>query len=253
VPTWLAGVVVMGGSVLLAVAGLALVHRLVAVPVRQPDNEVAGFIYAQVGVLYAVVLAYVTIVVWQQFEAANNTVELEAASIENVYHTADRFPDPSRSAIHQTIRDYVRVTVDEEWPLLADGRSSPRAEDLAHTLQAQLAAVPISSPSEQLVLEHGLRQYQDFIFQRHLRLSESENNVHPVLWGLLILGALVTIGFTYLFGVSRWRLHVVMVAVLTLMVAGMLFMIGIANRPFAGDVHVPDAAFRELVERFTPD
>jgi hypothetical protein len=57
------GVLVVGGVCLVSLAGLELVHRLVPAQSRQRHNDVAGFIYAALGVIYAVLLALVVIAV----------------------------------------------------------------------------------------------------------------------------------------------------------------------------------------------
>lgn len=41
---------------------------LVPWQVRQQHNDVAGFIYAVLGVVYAVLLGFVTLVVWEDFQ-----------------------------------------------------------------------------------------------------------------------------------------------------------------------------------------
>jgi hypothetical protein len=64
------GVLVVGGVCLLALAGLELVQRLVPASSRQPHNDVAGFIYAALGVIYAVLIALVVIAVWEEYGAA---------------------------------------------------------------------------------------------------------------------------------------------------------------------------------------
>ena len=68
------GVLVIGAICLAALAGLELVQRLVPASSRQQHNDVAGFIYAALGVIYAVLLALVVIAVWEEFDAANDTV-----------------------------------------------------------------------------------------------------------------------------------------------------------------------------------
>jgi uncharacterized membrane protein len=85
--------------VIAAVVGLVLVQRLVPSSLREEHNDVAGFIFAVVGVMYAVLLAFVVIVVWQDYEAAKGTVESEANELAGVYFLADRFPDPERARI----------------------------------------------------------------------------------------------------------------------------------------------------------
>jgi protein-S-isoprenylcysteine O-methyltransferase Ste14 len=72
------GVLTVLAAVLVAVAGLGAVQRLVPAPIRQEHNDVAGFIYAVVGVIYAVLLALMVIAVWEEHGAAKATVREEA-------------------------------------------------------------------------------------------------------------------------------------------------------------------------------
>jgi hypothetical protein len=66
---------------LAALLGLALVQRLVPAAIRQEQNDVAGFIYAVLGVIYAVLLALVVIATWEEFGRARITVEAEANAL----------------------------------------------------------------------------------------------------------------------------------------------------------------------------
>jgi hypothetical protein len=61
------GVLIAIMAILLAVGGLVLVEYLVPWQVRRQHNDVAGFIYAVLGVVYAVLLGFATIVVWEDF------------------------------------------------------------------------------------------------------------------------------------------------------------------------------------------
>jgi hypothetical protein len=47
-----------------------IVRRWVAVEVLERHNEVAGFIYAVIGVVYAVLLGFTAIIVWERFNQA---------------------------------------------------------------------------------------------------------------------------------------------------------------------------------------
>ncbi len=70
--------------VLGAVAGLLLVQRLVPSGPRQEHNDVAGCIYAVLGVAYAVLLAFVVIAVWQDYQTAKTNLESEANELAGV-------------------------------------------------------------------------------------------------------------------------------------------------------------------------
>ena len=83
--TVLVGVSLVCAAVFVAVMGLALVERGVSWELRRKHNNVAGFIYAVVGVTYAVLLGLVVIAVWGSYEAARNTAASEANELGEIF------------------------------------------------------------------------------------------------------------------------------------------------------------------------
>ena len=68
-------------------------------------NDVAGYLFSAVGVLYAVVLGFVVVVVWQKYDGAVSNVENEVDAVGNLYHVVDAFPAPApRSRIRGGLR-----------------------------------------------------------------------------------------------------------------------------------------------------
>ncbi|MDQ3791465.1 MAG: DUF4239 domain-containing protein, partial [Actinomycetota bacterium] len=122
------GVLVVGGACLAAMVGLVLVQRLVPVSIRKEHNDVAGFIYAALGVIYAVLLALVVIAVWEEFGRARVTVESEANALAEIFWLAHRLPEPQGRHLQELSRSYAEEVVDEEWPLMAQGQT-PLMED----------------------------------------------------------------------------------------------------------------------------
>ena len=55
-----------------AMVAQALIHRWFGVGRLAKNNEIAGFKFATVGVIYAVLLAFSVIVVWEKFSAAED-------------------------------------------------------------------------------------------------------------------------------------------------------------------------------------
>ncbi len=159
--------------VLLAVAGLLLVQRLVPPMLRQEHNDVAGFIYAVVGVLYAVLLAFVVIVVWQQLEATRNAAEDEANELAGVYFLANRFPEPERSRVQDLARSYARTVVEEEWPLMAEGKASPRAWVLLDELRLAVQGMDPRTEAEQVLYDQGVTRMHELSDARRVRLLDA--------------------------------------------------------------------------------
>jgi DMSO reductase anchor subunit len=84
-PLWLSGIILVGLSTLLAMSGPALIGRRIHLDKLRVNNEVAGFKFATVGVLYAVLLAFAVIVVWEKFADAERTVAKEAGAVATLY------------------------------------------------------------------------------------------------------------------------------------------------------------------------
>ena len=98
-------------------------QRLVPATLRQRHNDVAGFIYAALGVIYAVLLALVVIAVWGEYDAANETVEQEANALAEIFWLGNRLPEPEGSHLQELRRSYAEEVAHKEWPLMEQGQA----------------------------------------------------------------------------------------------------------------------------------
>jgi uncharacterized membrane protein YraQ (UPF0718 family) len=240
----------VAASVLIAVTGLTVVQRLVPTEVRQDHNDVAGFIYAVLGVIYAVLIALVVIAVWEDFAEARDTAEREASELADVFRLAHQVPQPEGRQLQELARSYGQVVVDEEWALMAQGRSSPRAWDLLDEMSLSLSNAEVRTSAQQAVYAEALNRIDELADARNARLVEAGEGIPTVLWGVLAVGGIMVVGFTYLFGLDNTLAHTLMVAALALVISLILFSIGLLEYPFSGDVRVGPEAFELVLERF---
>jgi hypothetical protein len=236
--------------VLGAVVGLVMVQRLVPPDLRGEHNNVAGFIYAVLGVSYAVLLAFVVIAVWQDYKTAQTNVESEANELAGVYFLASQLPEPERTRVQDLARTYARVVVEQEWPMMERGQTSPRADSLLRQLRLRLLEFDPRTKGEQVLYERGLTQLHDTADARRLRLLEVREGIPDLLWVVLVVGGVITVSFTYLFGLKSNVAHALMVAALTLLICGILFTIAEFNYAFSGAVEIRPDAFREVLGSF---
>jgi hypothetical protein len=230
--------------------GLALVQRLVPPDRREEQNNVAGFIFAVLGVAYAVLLAFVVIAVWEDYQTAQINVESEANELAGVYFLASRLPESERTHVQDLARTYARVVVEEEWPMMEQGQTSPGADSLLRQLRLELLQFDPSTQGEQVLYEQGLTDLHNAIDARRSRLLEVREGIPSLLWVVLVVGGVITVSFTYLFGLKSNVAHALMVAALTLLICGVLFTIGEFNNSFSGPVEIQPEAFREVLRSF---
>ena len=251
--TALYGVLVVFLCILLAVGGLTLVEYLVPWQRRQQHNDVAGFIYAVLGVVYAVLLGFVTIVVWEDFESAKSTTDSEANELAELYWLASELPEPEGERLQELSRSYATVVIDEEWSLMEQGQASPRAWAVTDEMRASIYAFEPDTEAEQVLYDLGLERIHDLVDQRRLRLLEAREGIPLVMWGVLAVGGLIVVGFTYLFGLENTRSHTLMIAALAAIIALVLFTIYALDHPFAGVSRVQPDAFELVLETFEQD
>jgi uncharacterized membrane protein YccC len=233
-----------------AVVGLVVVQRLVPPVRREEHNDVTGFIYAVLGVAYAVLLAFVVIAVWQNYETAKTNVDTEANELAGVYFLSSQLPEPQRTHVQDLARRYARVVVEEEWSMMEQGQTSPRADSLLRQLRSKLLEFDPSTEREQVLYEGGLTRLHDAVDARRSRLLEVREGIPNLLWVVLVVGGVITVSFTYLFGLKSNLAHALMVAALTLLICGILFTIGEFDYPFSGVVEIRPDAFREMLHSF---
>jgi hypothetical protein len=244
------GLLVVSISVLVAVAGLTLVQRLVPPTVRKRHNDVAGFIYAVVGVSYAVLLGLVIIAVWEDFAEARDTAHREASELAEVFWLAHRLPEPEGLHIQEQARSYAEVVVEEEWPLMKEGQASPRAWELLDEIRQSLQDVEVSTAADAVDYQQGLQRVHDVNDARRERLVDAQEGIPAILWVVLVVGGVIVVGFTYLFGMDSSLVHMLMVAAVAGVIALALFTVGTLDYPFGGGVQVGPEAFELILWRF---
>jgi hypothetical protein len=234
------------------------VQRLVPATIRKEHNDVAGFIYAVLGVIYAVLLALVVIAVWEDFGRARVTVEGEANALAEVFWLAHQLPEPEGRHLQELARSYAEEVVDEEWPLMEQGRA-PLMEDARETtpgwvliddIRATLQEVEPRSVAGQELYAEGLDQVQRLADARRTRLVAAEEGIPAVLWVVLVVGGMMVVGFAYLFGMENTWAHRLMVVSLAGVIALVLFTIGVLDYPFSGGARIDTGAFELVLNRF---
>jgi hypothetical protein len=240
------GFVFVGTTVGLAIGGMLLVRRSVTLSTLESHNQVAGYIYSVVGVVYAVLLAFIAIVVWQQHTQVQNQVEQEANQLGDLYRNAQVFPEEVRTRLQNQIRAYSRIVVEKEWPAMVKGETSPDAWAAVNQLWRVYQQVEARNEHERLWYAKSLDQLDQLGDYRRLRLLSNRAAVPGLMWGVLLVTGIITIGFSFFFGTQNSSAQALMIAALSATIGFVLFLIWALNHPFVGLVRVEPAPFHQL-------
>lgn len=231
-----------------ALFALAVLRHYWAPSTRLAHNDVVGPNVSVIGTTYAVLIAFMLSGVWTNLQGARLNAEQEANSLVNIFRFAHQLPPESRTQVQELVHSYCQAMISEEWPSMARQTESPTAHRITQQLWHALTSVQPHNASEQTVMDHSLSELTRMTEHRRIRLLQSRQQLPALLWAVLVVGGIVTVGSTCLFGVENFKLHVVQVFEISFLLSLMLVAIASINRPYQGDVHVTPEAFRYALE-----
>ncbi|MGA8325575.1 MAG: hypothetical protein WB757_05785 [Candidatus Cybelea sp.] len=250
VPDLVAELAIVAGVVACSVAIHALVQRRLRSDMLRRHNDVAGYLFSAVGVLYAVVLGFVVVVVWQKYDGAVSNVDNEVDAVGNLYHVVDSYPAPARSHIRGLLRAYVDTVIRIEWPAMERNQDVP--ENGTRQLESVAYAIDTVNPTgfKQFAAQQAAIANEQRLFDaRRARLVEAVPAVPSVLWFALIAGALAMLVFCYIFGVENRPMQLIMTAILVGLIGILFVVIDEFSTPFSGSVRVSADGWVYLQQR----
>jgi hypothetical protein len=234
-----------------AVLGLHLVRRRFPHHIRQANNEVAGFFIAVLGAIYAVLLAFVVITVWDDYTEARRTTQREANEIVDVYRLAQGLPAPVAARVGGLAQAYVTAAIDNEWPAMERGQQDDVQGQVLAEIWDSVTVIEGATEEQRVVQAELLDRLGELNDARRLRQLTADEGVPELMWVLLIGGGIVTVVFTYFFSTPNPRAQYLMTALYTASITFVVALIGLLDYPFRGDIRILPEAFGLALKTIT--
>jgi hypothetical protein len=242
-------VLVLVGLALAAAGGVFVLERLVPAKRREMHNDVFGFVYAIVGVAFAVLLGLVVVAAWNTLDSARANTYSETNALIDLDWYGHSLPQPAHGEIENLVKEYTEEVVKVEWPLLGEQRSSVRAWSLEVELRQDVQAQQPTTQAAVVRYQEALEASSQLGDARRLRINQADEGIPEPLWVALILGGAITIAFGYFFGMKSSTAHSIVMFSLTLLVVCLLLVIWEINYPFDGTIKVSPEAFELALQR----
>jgi hypothetical protein len=246
-PLWASGLILVGLTTLVSMCGPPLVRRYIALEKLTSNNEVAGFKFATVGVLYAVFLAFAIILVWQKYSDADATVAKEAGAAASIYHLSKGIPEASGAALRSSLGNYLKLVVSDEWPAMERGERSKPAHQALESMYAALVTAANGEQRDSALASELFHQLDVLTAARRTRLLAAEGSVPAIVWVVLFGGATATIAFALFFGTKNLRAQSIMMGLLSALIFAELLIVVAIDRPFTGTVKVEPQALTDVL------
>lgn len=242
---------------LIALAALAamiaalIMQRLVAVDLRRKHHDVGSTVFLQLGVVFAVLLAFVFDEAWSEYNQAAAAIDLEVGALHAVGMIAATLPSPQAVAILTKERAYIESVVSHEWPVMAAHRTEDLSTDLK--LQALLQDVAdLGVPGDQREKKAAmLSLLAEAHAQRETRIFQAGSGIPGALWCVLIAFT-ITLGlFVSLSEIPYRSTAATISACFAAGIASILVVARLLDYPFEGALALHSTDFVDVFGKIT--
>lgn len=235
----------------MSLLGLLLTRRFILPRLHYHEganDAVSGTVQA-IGVFYGITVGLIAVAVWSTNSAASDLVSREASAIGGLYRDVNGYPSPLKEELHIKLRDYTEFVVKQDWPAQRAGKTSEGGMKILTDFQnEQFAFEPKTAGQTELHAE-ALHAFNNLTDCRRLRVLAAGAGLSDVMWAVIWVGAVISIGVAYFFKLPDIKLHMILVALIAGFLAMVIFMIVINDKPFFGYVSVSPEPYELLLNK----
>jgi hypothetical protein len=229
-------------AILIAQAGLWIFNRWKGhYRLLQSSNEVAGILFGCISLIYSLILAFVIVAVWQDYENLDNTIQSETDKLNGIVAHTGTLPPELKKEFCKGIYTYCGEVAQQEWTMRnPDTANRPSAiPSLRHLL---LVTPPQDKMQEKLfdVIDQDLSSVSEL---RRQRLAHAQSQIPSLVWLVLQAGSITLIIFFYFFNVSSMPLKRVYLSFLTGCIAMCMYLVYMLDHPFNSESGLSNKPF----------
>jgi hypothetical protein len=247
-------VLVIVGPAAYAALGVAVCRELLRGRVREGHNDVLVPIFLNAGVLFAVVLGFMVIAVWESYDAAKTTVAMEAATLVPLYRTTYSMPQETGDKLRHMAREYTKAVIEDEWRTqAATGEGSSTARKAMGDMFRAFGDGTITSEMKRdhpFICEAFMTSVTQVTAARNQRHTQANESLPWAMWLAAIGGAFIVITMSCLIYMeTRWP-HVLMAGAMAALIGMLLFTCEIMSHPFSGPLAISAEPFENTLVVF---
>ena len=235
-----------------SVIGLSLFLKFANDKVNESTNELVVNTFNISGVLFSLLITFVVVSVWDNWEEMDTDVASESNALANMYSETFHLPDSQKEPLRKVIRLYTKSLIVDEWPAMKEGIETKVTQDYFIQLRARVHQLYNIPGDNKYFYSQIYPIYIQLSDLRRNRLHQSSDGLPPMVWYLLFTGSFVTILISFFYKAKSLKIQYLMNFLMALMFSIGMYICYDLHNPFRGDSRISSEPFQILLNEQFP-
>ncbi|HTE25908.1 bestrophin-like domain [Flavitalea sp.] len=237
--------------IVLAQSGLLLFNRFHLQKRLPVNNEVAGIMFGAISLVYSLILAFVIVAVWEDYEDLDKTIESESDKMNSIITHISTMPDSIRIPVRQAMYTYTTNVINNEWTMHSNDLVT-QSSAIPYLRLMLLTRKPKNDLQRNVfvVIDNDL---SDITELRRNRLTHNHSQIPDLVWFILKAGTVLLVIFSYFFQLDSIRLKRIYLSFFSGSLAMCLFLIAALDHPFDPRMQISKAPYITIQQALQND
>jgi len=249
----LLGVLMIAGPAVFAVVGVWISRKVLHGKVVEGHNDVCVPIFLNAGVLFAVLLGFMVVAVWESYDAAKDTAATEAAALVPLYRSTEALPKEPGDKMRELTRAYTEAVIHDEWAKQVNGQPSEEARHAAGMFFKAFGDGTIDAQIKKdypFICTEIMHSVNEVTTERNKRGIEASESVPSVMWAAIIGGAFIIVTMSFVIYMERPLPHMIMAGSMAMLIGLLLYACVLLAHPFKGPIAISAESFEKTMHVF---
>jgi hypothetical protein len=248
-PPWLLFILINVLFIGISILILYIVRWCTHYKMRKDHNDVVASIFNKAGTIFGIILAFVVVILWQEYNKSMDRTLKEGTEALELYQDLSLYTNQKQatSAIKSLVH-FAESVIKDEYPAMANMKMSQTTEQAMIKLRHEIQYISPQNIKEQILYTKLLKDIENLSKLRQERLADMESSLPGIFWGALIVGAIVTIMFSILLGAEKLWLHSLLISMLAVILATAFYLIIELDYPFTGELSAKPTSYIKMLQ-----
>lgn len=228
-----------------------LVQRFFPSFIKEDNIRFIGFFLGTISATYGFILGFIIVNLWKELYEVEDFIIQEAEYLSLLVYNSSAFPQAIQNELMKGIEHYIRIIIQEEWPLMRVGEVSnktvPALSNLFHIIQSYSP----ETTTEITFYSQFVNNLNKVVEFRRKRFEYLDSSLVDVIRFMFVFGMIVILFLTSLIYNESLKLKTLTIVLVSSVLSFNLGLALLLDYPLSGNIAAKPTPFTKgILERF---